>query len=113
MTSSKTDDGSVSVLVLAAGVATVLLLPLVGSVATALATQHRMATAADMAALAGALDVGTGDPCAAAQRVAQANGAELARCDVADPVVTVTVEPSTPLSGVPIHVAATARAAVE
>ena len=113
MTSSRTDDGSVSVLVLAAGMATVLLLPLAGSAARAVAAQHRMAVAADMAALAGALDVGTGDPCVAAQRVARANGGELVRCDVDGPVVSVTVVPAAALPGVPFPVIATARAAIE
>ena len=54
------------------------------SVGGVIAARHRAASAADLAALAGArtLVAGVGDPCAAAQRVAAAAGARVVACDV-------------------------------
>lgn len=62
-----------------------LLLFLAGSVVTlrasAVLARHRAETAADLAALAAATRIGTGtDPCAAARRIATANGASLLAC---------------------------------
>jgi secretion/DNA translocation related TadE-like protein len=72
------------------------LLLLVGAglgVVTALVTDHRRAqTAADLAALAGALAVTRGgDGCGAAAQVAGANGANLSACRLAGLDVRVTV----------------------
>ncbi len=55
----------------------------VGHFAALLVERARTASAADMAALAGAsvLTLAT-DPCAAAERIAAANGAVLERCEV-------------------------------
>ena len=54
------------------------------SVGGVIAARHRAASAADLAALAGArtLVAGVGDPCAAAQRVAAAARARVVACDV-------------------------------
>jgi len=54
------------------------------SVGGVIAARHRAASAADLAALAGAqtLVAGGGDPCVAAQRVAAAAGARVVACDV-------------------------------
>lgn len=91
--------GLVSALMVAALVATGL--------AGLVATQHRAAAAADLAALAGAAraagdrapDRRTEDPCDVARRVAAANAAELASCERSGVVVTVevVVEPHAPL----------------
>jgi secretion/DNA translocation related TadE-like protein len=61
----------------------------------ALAESHRIALAADLAALAGAdvaLGWAPGEPCAVAERVAVANRAPLAQCELEglDLVVTAT-----------------------
>jgi secretion/DNA translocation related TadE-like protein len=74
------DAGSATILVL--GLTAVvwvagLVVLLLGQVADARA---RAATAADLAALAGASHVVTGDPCRAARRVASAQSAELDAC---------------------------------
>jgi secretion/DNA translocation related TadE-like protein len=113
MTSSRTDEGSVSVLALAAAIGLLAVVPLAGSVSAAIATKHRLDAAADLAALAAAYDVGVSDPCATAQRVASANAADVEDCVVDDPSVTVTVVPDRPLVGVPVRIASTARAALE
>lgn len=80
-----------SVTVLAVAVIAVLLAAAV--VATGLAglvaVQHRVAAAADLAALSGAKDPERA--CAVARRVAADNSAELRACEVAGPVVTVEV----------------------
>jgi secretion/DNA translocation related TadE-like protein len=77
------ERGSATVWVVAlAGV-----LALVGAavvlVGAAAVTRHRAAAAADLAALAGAQRavLGDPDPCDAARRIAEANGAELAACE--------------------------------
>lgn len=113
MSSARGDQGSVSILVLAAAVALVLVTPFAGLASWAVATRHQLDAAADLAALAGAYDIAAPDPCASAARVADANGAQLVRCDVVDEVVTVTVEPTRPRTGMPWRVAATARATME
>lgn len=59
-------------------------------VAAIVLTQRTAQAAADLAALAGASAAGSGaDACAAAGEIAEANGAALARCELAGPVVTV------------------------
>jgi secretion/DNA translocation related TadE-like protein len=84
------------------GSATVLALGLVGVLAFAtvllsalggvVADQRRVASAADLAALAGAGALQDGaDPCAAARSSAARNGASLDSCRVDDQVVTVRV----------------------
>ena len=59
--------------------------------------QHQAASAADLAALAGAVAAAaSGDACEAAQRVATANGGRLTSCRVNDRVVDVLVEVASP-----------------
>jgi len=61
-------------------------------VGVAVVARHRAETAADLAALAGAADVGYGDPCARATGAASRNRAVLIRCNVGvDGDVTVVV----------------------
>ena len=78
------DRGSATVWVLAlAGV--LGLAALAGLlVAGAVVARHRAGAAADLAALAaaGSAVAGEADPCAAATRIAEANGAHLRRCAV-------------------------------
>lgn len=87
------ERGAGSLLVVCAG-AVVLLLGAALSVVAAMVVAHRSAqSAADLAALAGAGDLGRGlDGCASAARVAAANQARLVRCDVSGRVLTVRVE---------------------
>ena len=84
------------------GAATLIVLALCGmlmfvglalsGVAAIVLTQRSAQAAADLAALAGATAAGSGaDACAAAGDIAQANGAVLASCELAGPVVTVGV----------------------
>ncbi|WP_328703548.1 Rv3654c family TadE-like protein [Actinomyces sp. zg328] len=74
----------------------------------------RARTAADMAALAGATAlnsiVAPGDPCAAAQRLASANGATLDSCRVEGEDVIVGVSVDVTVLGVPRQARAHARA---
>ena len=104
------------------GSATVLALGLVGVLAFAtvlvaalggvLADQRRVASAADLAALAaaGALQDGA-DPCAAARSSAGRNGARLVSCLVDDEVVTVRVlREAGPVLGRRLEVSSRARA---
>src|SRR4051794_36384816 len=88
--SSDRDAGSATILVLGlaavvwvAGLAVLML----AQVANA---RSRAATAADLAALAGAAHVITGDPCGAARTVAIAQAAELGSCRVDGWIVQVT-----------------------
>ncbi|WP_435741936.1 Rv3654c family TadE-like protein [Nocardioides sp. SYSU DS0663] len=70
-----------------------LLLGAALGVTAAMFRAHRVAqSAADLAALAGAATVGSGDPCAAADRVAGRNGTTLLSCTVAARDVRVVVE---------------------
>lgn len=84
----RTDDGSATILVVAAlGVLTMLLLA--GLVMTAAVTaSHRARSAADLGALAGALAVqgglAPGDACARAAVVAARNDGRLLSCEVQD-----------------------------
>ena len=85
------------------------------SVGGVIAARHRAASAADLAALAGArtLVAGVGDPCAAAQRVAAAAGARVVACDVlANGSLQVVAEAALPrlLAGWPQLPPARARA---
>lgn len=90
--SSRHDRGSATLF----AVACLGLLLLVGTalgVVAAVFVAHRSAqAAADLAALAGAAAVADGaDGCAAAGRIAAANGAQLGECHVAGAEVTVMV----------------------
>jgi secretion/DNA translocation related TadE-like protein len=64
----------------------------------ALVSRRQAASAADLAALAGATAVQHGrDGCAAARRSTEANGASLDACSVAGPVVEVRVSRPVPV----------------
>lgn len=94
-------------------VAVVALLMMVGAalgVVAAMVHAHRVAqSAADLAALAAA--AATGDPCGAATRIAEANGAGLDACQVEGPDVRVTVTVRGPhWLGQPHDLSAAARA---
>lgn len=104
------------------GAGTVLSLALMGVLVTttvatagvvAVVGAHRSAqAAADLGALAGATSLQQGgDPCRAAQQVAERNGATLARCEVRawDVVVETTVS-SLRLPGGPLELRARGRA---
>lgn len=104
------------------GSATVLALPLLGVlavatilfgfVAGAVAAQRRAATAADLAALAGAAALqGGGDGCAEAAAVTVRNDAEVVACVVSGAELRVTVRAETAaLFGRSLTVSARARA---
>jgi secretion/DNA translocation related TadE-like protein len=86
------ERGSVTLLVVAmAGV--LLLIAAALGVVSAMVVAHRVAqSAADLAALAGARSLAEGsDACAAAGRIAEANGARLTSCQVSGSDVTVEV----------------------
>lgn len=107
-----TERGSASVFVVIA-LALVLFAGCAVAVVGALVVAHRRAqSAADLAAIAGALAVGTPrDPCAAAAAAAAANSALLESCRATSHDVTLTVSVSGPdLSVVPIRLRAVARA---
>ncbi|NDR53304.1 Rv3654c family TadE-like protein [Actinomyces sp. 565] len=78
------------------------------------AAAGRARSAADLAALAGATALSSvlapADPCATAQRVAQANGAELGTCEIDGEDVTVMVTVPTRVLGIPRRAGAAARA---
>jgi secretion/DNA translocation related TadE-like protein len=75
------DTGSASLWVLAAAVVVFALAAAATVRTTAVLARHRAETAADLAALAAASDIGvTPDVCPAAGAVAVANGAQLVRC---------------------------------
>jgi secretion/DNA translocation related TadE-like protein len=84
--------------VLAVGLVAVLgtLILACAALGAAVASRHRAASAADLAALAGAdraVGRAMGEPCQAAANVARANAAQLTACRVdADGSVTVTVQ---------------------
>lgn len=92
---SRPERGSGTVLAVLVVAVTVFLALAAVAVVGAGGAQRRAASAADAAALAAA-DVavgrvaGSGDPCATARLVAEANDAVLASCAVEDVVVTVT-----------------------
>lgn len=89
----QTDErGAATLIVLAvSGLLMFIGLALTG-VAAIVLTQRSAQAAADLAALAGASAAGSGaDACAVAGEIAKANGAALASCQLAGPVVTVGV----------------------
>ena len=99
---SRCGESGVATFYAVAAMAVLLLTLTVVSAGIRLArTQHQAATAADLAALAGAVAASSSDDaCGAAQRVASANGGRLTSCRVSDRVVDVLVEvSSTPLWG--------------
>jgi secretion/DNA translocation related TadE-like protein len=75
------DRGSASIIVLA-GASLILIVALVITLRTsAVLTRHRAESAADLAALAAAAQIGVGaDPCAAAVPIANANHGTLVSC---------------------------------
>ena len=86
-------------------------------IAVYLAAAHRARTAADLAALSGAVAVQQGgDGCARAKEIAAANDAEVTACDqVGDQIdfvvtVTVRVDLRSPVAALPRSVAAVAYA---
>jgi secretion/DNA translocation related TadE-like protein len=85
---------------------------LVAAVGAVVADQRRVASAADLAALAGAAAVQSGrDGCASAGAVARRNAARLASCAVTGSVVTVrTTRETRPLLGRRLMVRSAARA---
>ncbi|MGB0098803.1 MAG: Rv3654c family TadE-like protein [Nocardioides sp.] len=93
---SREERGSVTLF--AVSCLTVLLLFGAGlGVVAAIVTAHRTAqSAADLAALAAAGAVGAGEPCAAGEAVAEANGARLDACSVRGRDVTVRVSVTGP-----------------
>jgi secretion/DNA translocation related TadE-like protein len=107
------DRGSATVLVLAIGLVTVLVAIAAAAVGGAIVARHRAQTAADLAALAGALDSldGVEVACARAGEIAAGNGGHLTACDVdgLDVVVTVEARP-TGLSAIGGTARASARA---
>ncbi len=93
------DRGAGTVLVLAIVAAVLALLLGALQVTRAVAAAHQARTAADLAAIAGATRLRSGDPaqaCAAAEAFAARNGAALQTCSVLGQDVWVTVAVTTP-----------------
>lgn len=93
------DRGSATVWVVVACLLTWSVATVALSIGGAVVARHRAASAADLAALAGArsLASGVGDPCADAQRVAAATAARLVACDrLADGSLQVVAEAPLP-----------------
>ena len=106
------ERGAATLVVVAAGGLLLFVgLALLG-VAAIVLTQRTAQAAADLAALAGASSAAAGaDACAAAGRIADANGAVLAHCEVAAMIVTIAVRVDGPrLVGRRYDVTAQARA---
>lgn len=87
------DAGSASIWVLAAAVMVLAVGCAAIALAAAISARHRAESAADLAALAGAaVTRAGGDGCREAGRIARANRAQVARCQVAaDASITVVV----------------------
>jgi len=91
------DDGAAAVHTVTAMAVLLVSFTIVAAGITLARTQHQAAAAADLTALAGAVAASSGaDACGAAERVATANGARLASCEVAGRVVDVLVEVPSP-----------------
>ncbi len=106
------ERGSATVMAVSlVGVLSVLAV-LLAFVGGAFTTRRKAAAAADLAALAGASGVQVGkDGCARAMTVAHRNGADLAACTIAGPVVEVVVRVETArLLGRALTVTARSRA---
>lgn len=107
------DESGAAVPLVVALVGLVVVVGIVATAVTSVVATHRTAqAAADLAALAGARGAQDGtDPCAAATRIARANGAELVGCRVRQFEVRVEVVALTrPLPGGERTVRARARA---
>lgn len=94
-----TDRGSATVWVVLVCLVTWSVATFAASIGGVIEARHRAASAADLAALAGAhvLTSGVGDPCAEAQRVAAATRARLVACDrLADGSLEVVAEVALP-----------------
>jgi secretion/DNA translocation related TadE-like protein len=104
--------GSASVLATVLVVALVVATVLVAAVGAVVADQRRVASAADLAALAGAAALQAGrEGCAAAGLVARRNAARMTSCIVSGSVVTVgTTRRTRPLLGRRLTVRSSARA---
>lgn len=104
--------GSASVLAVVLVGALSVAAVLVAAVGAVVADQRRVASAADLAALAGAAAVQSGgDGCASAAAVARRNAARLASCAVVGSAVTVRTSRETrPLLGTRLTVRSAARA---
>lgn len=77
------DRGAAAVWVLGCGAVLFAMALVIVIRSAAVLARHRAEAAADFAALAGAATIGVGgDPCAAARRLAERNGATLLRCSV-------------------------------
>jgi secretion/DNA translocation related TadE-like protein len=77
------DQGAAAVWVLGCGAVLFVLALVIVIRSVAVLERHRVESAADFAALAGAARIGvSGDPCAAARRLAERNRATLQRCSV-------------------------------
>ena len=102
--------------VYALGIIAVLLAAAVGiaGLIQAQSATGRARAAADLSAISGATVLSSvaapGDPCAMAQRVADANGATVSACSVAGEDVTVSVTVPTSILGLPRQATAQARA---
>jgi secretion/DNA translocation related TadE-like protein len=106
------DRGSGALWVLAVSLIVVLSAALGAVRGIAALARHRAESAADLAALAGAIHVvaGDADACGAAGSIAARNSARLAGCQVDGSVVTVTVSCSLPGGLGRWHAQASARA---
>lgn len=107
-----TDQGAATVMVVACLGLLLVLGAALGAVAGVVVDHRRGQAAADLAALAGAAEQGRGRPaCAAAERIARSNGAEVTSCQVAGMDVSVEVRrQGPPLLGVRPWLTARARA---
>lgn len=85
------DRGFATVAVLGLGAVLLALAVLVSALGTVAVARHRAASAADLAALAGARHVVDGGACRAAARTALAQAAALESCRVDGPSVSVQV----------------------
>ena len=117
MTSSKTDQGGASLLVIASCLVVIACIPMASCVAQLVQAHQIAARSADAAALAAAQNAGvdSGTACGDAQRVSHANATLLSTCDAESPQarVVVTRDVSGLLASVIPVVSATARAELE
>ena len=97
---SRRDEGSASIIVVAVGLAAVLVAAALADAGAVIVAHHRAQAAADLSALAGAAHAieGASASCAAAGVSADENGAQMLHCglDGWDVVVTVQVRPFGP-----------------
>jgi secretion/DNA translocation related TadE-like protein len=119
VTAARADRGSASIWVLSCCALTLVIAAVVTLRGLAVLGRHRVEAGADLAALAAAAQIGVSDrECAAARRIASANGSRLTSCRLAlrvdgrsgEVVVAVAASIRLPLVGVR-SVRATARAA--